>query len=159
MLLIYTPQVTNRLMYITGLIFRDLLGLELFFTCDEDEYLAFEGSKLCYGKCLGVGGLYIASSGLLFETGISKKKMNHFDYGDSKAFFPVFDTASLFPFDIFSASFFLISRYEEYLPRTRDVYGRFPAEESEAYKQGFSRRPLVNIWTVKLREEIGRAHV
>jgi len=152
MLLIYTPRITNRLLYITGLIIRDLLGIELAFTSREDEYLDCEGPKLCYGKCLAAGDLYIASSGLLFETGISGREMHHFDFGDSKAFFPVYDTTSLFPFDIFSASFFLVSRYEEYLPHIRDIHGRFPAEESEAFKQGFLQRPLVTIWAVALRE-------
>lgn len=154
MLLIYAPRVTNRLKYITGLMLRDLLGLELAFTSREDEYLAFEGSKLCYGKCLAVGELFIASSGLLLETGISGREMHYFDFGDSKAFFPVYDPTSFFPFDMFSASFFLVSRYEEYLPHIRDAHGRFAAKESEAFKQGFLRRPLVNIWAVALREAI-----
>jgi hypothetical protein len=154
MLLIYTPRITNRLRYITGLMLRDLLGLELVFTSREDEYLSCEGPKLCYGKCLATGELFIASSGLLFETGISGKEMHYFDFGDSKAFFLVYDTTSLFPFDIFSASFFLVSRYEEYLPHFRDIHGRFPAQESEAFKQGFLRRPLVNIWTVAIKEAL-----
>lgn len=152
MLLIFTPRITNRLKYITGLIIRDLLGIELIFTLREDEYLVFEGPKLCYGKCVADGELFIASSGLLFETGISGREMHYFDFLDSRAFFPVYNSKSFFPFDIFSASFFLVSRYEEYLPHIRDVHGRFAAKESEAFKQGFLRRPLVNIWSVALRE-------
>ena len=154
MLLIYTPKITNRLRYITGLMIREMHGLELAFTTDEAAYMACQEPRLCYGKCLADGELYIASSGLLFETGISGQEMHHFDFGDSKAFFPVYDTASLFPFDLFSASFFLVSRYEEYLPHMRDIHGRFPARETEAFKQGFLHRPLVNVWAVALRKAL-----
>jgi hypothetical protein len=136
------------------LMLRDLLGIEPAFTSREDEYLTCAEPKLCYGKWLAADELFIASSGLLFETGISGKEMHHFDFGDSKAFFPVYDTASLFPFDIFSASFFLVSRYEEYLPHFRDEHGRFPAKETEAFKQGFLRRPLVNIWAEDLKKAL-----
>ena len=134
--------------------FSELLGIKLAFTSREDEYLACQEPKLCYGKCVAPGELFIASSGLLFETGISGKEMHYIDFGDSKAFFPVYDTASLFPFDLFSASFFLVSRYEEYLPHIRDEHGRFSAKDSEAFRNGFLRRPLVNIWAMSLKREL-----
>ena len=55
-----------------------------------------------------------------------------------------------FPFDVFGASFYLISRYEEYLPHIQDHYNRFTAKESLAFKNGFLERPLINIWLNKL---------
>jgi len=53
----------------------------------------------------------------------------------------------LFSFDIFAASFYLIVRYEEYLGFKKDKYGRFGAEKSLAYKEGFLEDPLINIWS------------
>ena len=41
------------------------------------------------------------------------------------------------PFDIFAASFFLVSRYEEYLEYQPDEYGRYQASSSLAFKNGF----------------------
>ena len=49
-------------------------------------------------------------------------------------------------FDIFSAVFFMASRYEEYLPFTPDSYGRFPEKESVSGKNNFTRIPVVHHW-------------
>ncbi len=46
--------------------------------------------------------------------------------------------------DIFGASFFMLSRYEEVVTHDRDVFDRFPATASLAYRQGFLDRPIVN---------------
>ncbi len=51
-----------------------------------------------------------------------------------------------FPFDIFAATFYLLSRYEEYLPHEKDMYGRYAHENSLAFKEGFLKLPLINIW-------------
>lgn len=53
-------------------------------------------------------------------------------------------------FDIFSASFWLISRYEEYLPHKTDKYNRFHYKSSLAYQYDFLEIPLVNIWLDQL---------
>lgn len=60
--------------------------------------------------------------------------------------------ASEIPFDIFAASFYLISRYEEYLPHIKDKHGRFSASQSVAYENGFLEKPLVDIWAYKFLE-------
>ncbi len=46
--------------------------------------------------------------------------------------------------DIISSTFFMLSRWEEYVNTVRDQYDRFPAKASLAYKQGFLHRPVVN---------------
>jgi hypothetical protein len=154
MLLIYTPRITKRLTYILRLLLNDLLGLEIAVTARIDEFLACSGPKLAYGTCPAHGDLYLASSGLLFETGIAGKELRYFDFESSKAFFPVYDDTSFFPFDVLSASFFLVSRYEEYLPHIRDIHGRFQARSGEAYKNGFLQRPLVNIWAQSIKSKL-----
>jgi len=59
---------------------------------------------------------------------------------------------SILPFDIFAASFYLVSRYEEYLPHIRDNHNRFLASGSDAFQQGFLHKPLVNIWSLMIRD-------
>lgn len=54
--------------------------------------------------------------------------------------------------DIFAASFFMLTRWEEYVNKNRDEYNRFPATESLAYKQGFLDRPVVNEYIEKLKQ-------
>lgn len=46
--------------------------------------------------------------------------------------------------DIFSSIFFMLTRWEEYVNKTRDRYNRFQAHDSIAYKYGFLDRPIVN---------------
>jgi peptidoglycan/xylan/chitin deacetylase (PgdA/CDA1 family) len=46
--------------------------------------------------------------------------------------------------DIFASSFFMLTRWEEYVNKTRDNHERFPASESLAFKFGFLGRPVVN---------------
>jgi hypothetical protein len=57
------------------------------------------------------------------------------------------DTNNPVPFDIFSASFYLLSRYEEYLPFKPDEHGRFNSDLSVAGKNGFLEEPVVQQWT------------
>jgi hypothetical protein len=61
-------------------------------------------------------------------------------------------------FDVFSASFYLVSRYEEYLPFVKDIHQRFQAENSLAYKHDFLQKPLINIWAKSLMQKIKQKH-
>jgi hypothetical protein len=56
------------------------------------------------------------------------------------------------PFDVFAASFYLVTRYEEYLPQIRDQFDRFTASESLAFQQKFLKKPLINIWANEIAE-------
>lgn len=46
--------------------------------------------------------------------------------------------------DIFAATFFMLTRWEEAVVTTRDLHGRFPSTASLAGQRGFLHRPLVN---------------
>ncbi len=62
------------------------------------------------------------------------KTIECFDINFHKAFF---ETSGDFPFDIFAASFYLLSRYEEYLPHEKDMYGRYAHTNSLAFREHF----------------------
>jgi hypothetical protein len=58
--------------------------------------------------------------------------------------------------DVFASSFFMITRWEEFVNRGRDNHDRFPARASVAYKNKFLNRPIVNeyiemIWNMLLK--------
>jgi len=46
--------------------------------------------------------------------------------------------------DIFASSYFMLTRWEEYIIKTRDNHNRFPDSESLAYQHNFMNRPIVN---------------
>jgi hypothetical protein len=56
--------------------------------------------------------------------------------------------------DIFAASFFMLTRWEEYVNKIRDKHNRFPAIESLAYKQGFLDKPIVNEFIENLKNKL-----
>lgn len=51
------------------------------------------------------------------------------------------------PIDIFGSSFFMLTRYEEYVKPKRDQHDRFPATESLAHQESFLERPIINEYT------------
>lgn len=151
MLLIYTHKVTPRIIYTFKQICTHILGIPIKFTSRIEEFIAHEGLKLSYGKQALGNEFFIQNTGLLQEQGISEVEILVQPWEESFCFFPVTEKSDL-PFDIFAASFYLLSRYEEYLPYVKDEHGRFPASESLAGKEGFLHIPVVDVWAFKFRD-------
>jgi hypothetical protein len=143
-MLLYTHQITTRLKYITDFIGKEICGKAFELTDDKSYFENHEGAKINYSReAISNCKFQISNCGLLSENGISNQNISCFDLNDFKAFFK---TEGDYPFDIFAASFYLLSRYEEYLPHEKDIYGRYAHEKSIAYKEGFLSLPLINIW-------------
>lgn len=53
--------------------------------------------------------------------------------------------------DVFASSFFMLTRWEEYVNKARDAHDRFPAIESVAFKNNFLERPVVNEYVEMIR--------
>lgn len=151
MLLIYTKKITPRIIYIFKHICTHILGIEIKFTTKIEEFIAHQGLKFSYGKKRLGNELFIQNVEFLLEQGLNDLEIKVHPWEETKCFFAVSENSDL-PFDIFSASFYLLSRYEEYLPHVKDDFGRFPASESLAYKESFLRNPVVDIWAYKFRE-------
>jgi hypothetical protein len=146
-ILVYSPNLTNRLNYIFNIIFSKVLGLQFKITNDKNLFEATNCPKFTYSnKNFFPRHAFLSSHYLLFETDIHKVDIDIFVFQGNKAFFRTNEN-SFFAFDIFAASFYLISRYEEYLPFSADKFGRFDAKESLAYQESFLELPLINIWT------------
>jgi hypothetical protein len=152
MLLILVPKETNRLHFTMQLMLTRLLGLEISYTTEVLVFEQYDGPKFSYGVAVDEKYLFFASNGLLFESKIAARELRHFTFEDGLVFFPVPYKDSVLPFDLFAASFYLVSRYEEYLPHIRDNHNRYLASGSDAYQQGYLDKPLVNIWSFKLKD-------
>ncbi len=147
MVLIYVPKLTNRVKYTFGLIFNDLLGTEIQFTTQKEDYIAFDGIKLNYSKEDLKSGIFIAAEEILFTRRIENLDVSETEYDGIPCIFPTYYRSSVLPFDPFAASFYMVSRYEEYFPYKKDKYGRFDASQSIAEKYNFLHRPVVNLWS------------
>lgn len=150
MLLVYTHKVTPRLTYTFKHFFTRILQIPIQFTTKVEEFVAHNGLKLTYAKQPLGNEFFIRSNGLLFEQGINDINVIMGKWDDVDCFFQSRQTATL-PFDVFAATFYLITRYEEYLPHVKDKYERFPAEESLAFKANFLEKPLIDIWAYKFK--------
>ena len=144
MLLIYTPKITTRHKYIFKLFFDEIYHIHYQITESEEEFNTFNGAKLNYSNNSFSDEIFIESIGLLNEKGINQQEINVKFENEIPIFFLAQSNAAM-SFDVFSASFYLVSRYEEYLPFVKDIHQRFQAENSLAYKNDFLQKPVINI--------------
>ncbi|WP_455168757.1 polysaccharide deacetylase family protein [Aegicerativicinus sediminis] len=151
MLLVYTHNITPRLRYIFKQVCTKILGITVDYTTSEDDFISYNGMKMSYSKQALGQELYIRSHDLLFEQGLEDVEIVVQSWGGTKCFFQTSDKSDL-PFDIFAASFYMLCRYEEYLPHVKDDYGRYPAKESLGFKHGFMQEPVVDIWAYRFKD-------
>ena len=143
-MIIYAEKITPRLRYSTDFIGKMIIGKSFELTNDLSTFQNCDEPKINYSlENIPNCKLSIVNCQLLFENAINKQKIECFEINGFKAFFK---TTGDYAFDIFAASFYLLSRYEEYLPHKKDMYGRYAHENSLAYKEGFLKLPLINIW-------------
>ncbi|HMG83770.1 MAG TPA: hypothetical protein VK559_12090, partial [Ferruginibacter sp.] len=157
MIVLYADTTTARLEYTCSFIFKELMGVEYSITTDNKAFSNHKGAKINYSLLQSPDQSFrITSEKLLFETGIHPQKIDCFEVNGYKAFFKT-DHAD-FPFDIFAASFYLLTRYEEYLPYKKDMYGRYAHENSLAFKENFLQLPLINIWVEGLAKALSQKY-
>ena len=148
-LFIYTPEITIRLRYVAQQFFGRILGLKFTLTTDRSAFLAYSGPKLAYAKQSLGEGLWMKSHDLLFDGGIEDYPIGVVEWSGIPCFF---QTAEHEPIacDLLAASFYLLTRYEEYLPHVSDEHGRFPAAQSLGARHGFLTLPVVDLWAQRL---------
>lgn len=143
-MLIYTSTITPRLQYIADFSGKEIIGKSFELTTDIGYFRQYGDAKINYSIAqITSDEFWVKSHSLLFENKIGGQSIECFDANGQKAFFK---TEGDFPFDVFAASFYLLSRYEEYLPHKKDIYGRYAHENSLAFKERFLNRPLINLW-------------
>ena len=143
-MIVFVNTITPRLQYILDFIGEQTIGKPFQITTDFEYFHQYKNPKINYSKeRITESEFRIQNSELLFETGIKEQAIECFEINDHKAFFK---TEGDFAFDIFAASFYLLSRYEEYLPHEKDMYDRYAHENSLAFKKDFLTLPLINFW-------------
>lgn len=153
MLLIYTHKITSRFSYTMKQIFTRILGIDIIFTTKVEDFIKHTGPKITYSKQPLQNEFFVRSNDLLFVHGINDLEINVEDWEGTPCFFRTTGPSAI-PYDIFSASFYLLTRYEEYLPYLKDIHGRFPPSESIAYKNNFLQLPVVDIWAYSFLEKL-----
>ncbi len=151
-LLIYSLIDTPRLRYVLDWICRAQLQTGYRLTADIAEWQSYQGPKLSYGPDKPEpDALHIKPVALLQESGIKVQQLNINRWKHSTILFYNQPGARI-PFDLFAAVFYLLSRYEEYLPYKPDQHGRYPAALSVAAQYAFLQQPVVDEWLCSLRK-------
>ena len=150
-MLVYTPHITPRIEYILQY-FNERLFIAAELTSDIETYRSYNEAKLNYSvERIDAAEFYIQPAGLLHQHDLRKQYIECFEWKEVKAFFKTEDDLG---FDVFSAVFYLISRYEKYLEHEPDEYGRYAHWNSLAWKEGFLNVPLIDIWLLKFKQEL-----
>jgi hypothetical protein len=151
MLLIYCHKVSPRLFYTANLLFHDLLELDYEIVQDQQEFLNYDGPKINYSNRRFGDEIYISPNSVIFESGIRHVRVETIEYHGIPCILPSTQSSSL-PYDPIAGAFYLVARYEEYLPFRGDSYGRFRAEKSIAYAKNFLHLPVVNHFALHIKE-------
>ncbi|HOO98889.1 MAG TPA: polysaccharide deacetylase family protein [Bacteroidales bacterium] len=141
---IYVSNRSPRLNYIAGIILGDILGLSWDIVTDKRRI--GKDPVINYSDTYIAGSFKITPAGILFEKGIDKKHLNISVWRKLPIFYQT-DGESDLPFDIFAASFYMVTRYEEYSDHQTDEHGRFRAASSMAFSGRFLDKPVVDLWT------------
>ena len=124
--------------YILDIIFNEFLGVDYQLIIDNGELNIKDWIiELSNGNILTIKDTFF------------NKFQKDLEYLDEKNI-----PKSIKELDIFSACFFMLTRWEEYVNKNRDTHNRFPAYESLAYKKGFLDRPIVNEMVEELKQQL-----
>jgi len=153
MVSIFTTIVSPRLQYILEFIFEEYYtcGFSLHFTVQH--FLKSDGFKINYSHQSIENCFQIKPEGLLFENNIEHIRPNVAFKEKLPLIFTENDTNS-YHFDIFSAIFWFITRYEEYQIKDKDIHGRFSAHNALSFQHLFHHRPIINEYLEELEKEI-----
>jgi hypothetical protein len=153
MILIYSKQPSPRLQYVLQLVFGDVLKIPFELTHNQPEYLVYTGIKLAYTSFKLDDGIIFQPHTLLYETDVRPQniEIKYIDGLPTMFGTPHYATIG---FDVFAAIFYMVSRYEEYLPYTPDAHGRFASTQSLAHKHNFLEIAVVNHWINLLKTAI-----
>ncbi len=150
-MLIFTSELSARLHYACGIVLGDYEATWKL-TDDINEFNSYSQEKIFYSN-----EIYSETTSINVIRNEMMWTENWQDFSALKVEFqndlPVlFGNKTSFGFDVFSAVFFLISRYEEYHTNLYDDLKRFSAQSSILFEDRHYRKPLVDIWIKHFQE-------
>ncbi len=151
-IVVYSAENSNRLKYVLDWVLKERLQLDYSITTNKQDT---EGLKffISYGASLP-NSISIPAAGMLSQKDIAKLVPQKGNWKDLPTMFAVADKEYTLPFDLFTAVFYLLSRYEEYHSFNGDKHGRYPATNSILYKNGWLSRPIVDEWVWAFKKQM-----
>ncbi len=154
-LLICTEKVNPRINYIFQHIFGNILGVDFSLCHNVAFFNSYSDAKIVYSQIRLTGCLNFKKHAFIDETTIVAQDLAFADYEGIEIPFAV--NNAVFGFDVFAASFYFLSRYEEYTSTEGDEHLRFEGKSSLAFRKGFLERPLIDEWAYEIASIIEKA--
>jgi hypothetical protein len=152
-ILVFAPEITPRVAYSFRFIFQTILGNELTFTSNPEEFKQSTLPRINYSSTNFSSGLFLNAHPLLFEKNIVDQEIKTVEFHQLKLLFPT-SVDSFLPFDPFAFTFYSTSRYEEYLNENTDTHGRFKDSENILVKLDLHQKPIVDVIAYWIAEEL-----
>jgi len=150
-ILIFSEKDSTRLQHVCGFIFNGVLNVGFSITTKMEEAEQFNGPTINYSNKKLKNTFQILPHALLFEKEVAPAKPKTL-FQNGIIYFYKNDTG--FRFDIFSAIFYLISRYEEWQDFAADKHGRFECDQSILITEKQHLEPVVDKWIIELKNEL-----
>lgn len=146
-IIIYSTNPSPRLDYVLKVFFEHLSSHTYTLTYDKNTYLRSTGAKINYSKVSqDPDELWVIPETLLFQTSLQHFPVQaNWVEGCPWLSFEEKNAGHL-PADPLASSFYLLSRYEEYMPYAADQHGRFSAAQCLAKREGFLQMAVVQRW-------------
>lgn len=141
-IIIYCEQDSPRLQAACHFIFETALQCRFKVLCTPAPQSSMQPA-LVYASQYTGALLQIVPQGLLNQKGTASLVPDSALLGELPVFFP---QNSELGFDLFSAVFYFISRYEEYQDYQRDEHERFERKASVLFQKGWHLQPLLETW-------------
>lgn len=151
-ILIYIQTESPKLSYTLDHIFGQYFDIQYSVTTSEIEYKSHSGPKLSYGTSINATSIYCST--FLDKPYNSSLPINIKESIEENPLFVSPQKGKyLFNFDLFSAIFYLLSRYEEYLPSEKDKHGRYMSKNSILSKRDLLDPPI-DRWLLILKQKL-----
>ncbi|WP_316735346.1 DUF7033 domain-containing protein [Pedobacter aquatilis] len=154
-IIVFSPILTPRIKYIFNFIFKDILKIEVEFTGNTEYFLQSENARVSYADKPFGNELFFKNSSILLSNKVEEIKLKTTTFDDYKVPFSVDDSA--LPFDVFAASFYILSRYEEYIHRANGNL-EFKAKDSLQYKWKILNRPVIDEWALLIKNMLRKKY-
>ena len=145
MILIYTHQINARIRYVFTHFFDTYIDNTIQITDVLETFIAHNGPKFSYTNQKLSNEFFVHANPLLFEQGVREQEIKISRWQTTPVFFASKKESSI-PYDVFAATFYMLSRYEEHIPHLKDDMNRFYTSGSLAGKHKFANKPVVDMW-------------
>jgi hypothetical protein len=150
MLHILVSQITPRVEYTLNWIFQNRLKVAYTLYTHTSEWQSNVGAKINYTDLFinDKDILHIKPNHILYQYDVQPQAIRYNRWKHTSIIF-YNQPGKKIPFDIFGAIFFLLSRYEEYLPHKKDNHKRFSSQNSIAHQFNFLQEPVIDKWLIQ----------